>query len=149
MIDVMLVAPFSALSGRGSGMKAEVAVGFLNIASIHATIASVYSQGCFGQAWAVRVNAHPWRWACPYGITVNAICAGSVDMPLVRNQLHDLARRIIWLAETHIRECHPAKCANEATDRAGRDRVLALFSVGRRASITAPGLYIDGGLSKL
>ncbi|ESU72716.1 3-hydroxybutyrate dehydrogenase [Geobacillus vulcani] len=92
LIDVMLVAPFIAIKHVFPTMKQQNYGRIINIASINGLVGfagkAAYNSAKHGVIGLTKVAALE---GAPYGITVNALCPGYVDTPLVRNQLSDLA----------------------------------------------------------
>jgi 3-hydroxybutyrate dehydrogenase len=92
MLEVMVVAPFVALRQLLPGMRARGWGRVIHLASINALVGFEGKVGYNTAKHAVlgltRVAALE---AARDGVTVNAICPGYVDTPLVRNQLADLA----------------------------------------------------------
>ena len=92
MIKVMLTAPFIAIKHSLSLMKQQNYGRILNIASINGLVGfagkAAYNSAKHGVIGLTKVTALE---AAPYGITVNALCPGYVDTPLVRGQLQELA----------------------------------------------------------
>ncbi|WP_231633237.1 3-hydroxybutyrate dehydrogenase [Numidum massiliense] len=92
MVDVMLVAPFIALKHALPIMKRQQYGRVINMASINGLIGfagkAAYNSAKHGVIGLTKVAALE---TADDGITVNAICPGYVDTPLVRNQLRDLA----------------------------------------------------------
>jgi 3-hydroxybutyrate dehydrogenase len=93
LLKVMLVAPFVATKHVFPGMKARRHGRVVNVASINGLVGFAgkagYNSAKHGLLGLTKVAALE---GAPHGITVNAICPGYVDTPLVRNQLGDLAR---------------------------------------------------------
>lgn len=89
---VMLVAPFMATKHVFPIMKKQGFGRILNMASINGLIGfagkAAYNSSKHGVIGLTKVTALE---GAEHGITVNAICPGYVDTPLVRNQLEDLA----------------------------------------------------------
>ncbi|WP_188456781.1 3-hydroxybutyrate dehydrogenase [Virgibacillus oceani] len=89
---VMLVAPFMAIKHVFPTMKKQGFGRIINMASINGLIGfagkAAYNSAKHGVIGLTKVAALE---GAEHGITVNAICPGYVDTPLVRNQLEDLA----------------------------------------------------------
>jgi 3-hydroxybutyrate dehydrogenase len=93
LLEVMLVAPFVAIKHVFPVMKRQGRGRIVNVASINGLVGFAgkvgYNSAKHGLIGLTRVAALE---GAPHGITVNAICPGYVDTPMVRNQLSDLAR---------------------------------------------------------
>lgn len=93
MLKVMLTAPFIAIKKAFPIMKKQGFGRVLNIASINGVIGfagkSAYNSAKHGLIGLTKVTALE---AADSGVTVNAICPGYVDTPLVRGQFEDLAK---------------------------------------------------------
>lgn len=92
LTKVMLVAPFVATKHVFPIMKEQKFGRIINMSSINGLIGfagkAAYNSAKHGVIGLTKVTALE---GAPHGITVNAICPGYVDTPLVRNQLQDLA----------------------------------------------------------
>ena len=93
MMAVMLTAPFLLTQHVWQAMKANGWGRIINISSIHGRVASPFKSAYvtakhgligFTRSAALEGGAH--------GITVNAICPGYVQTPLVEEQIADQAR---------------------------------------------------------
>ncbi|MCD5324526.1 MULTISPECIES: 3-hydroxybutyrate dehydrogenase [Pontibacillus] len=93
MVKVMLTAPFMAIKHVFPIMKKQGSGRIINMASINGLIGfsgkSAYNSSKHGVIGLTKVSALE---GAEHGITVNAICPGYVDTPLVRGQLEDLAK---------------------------------------------------------
>jgi 3-hydroxybutyrate dehydrogenase len=93
LLRVMLVAPFLAIKRAFPLMKRQRWGRVVNVASVNGLVGFAgkagYNSAKHGLIGLTRVAALE---GAPHGITVNALCPGYVDTPLVRNQLADLAR---------------------------------------------------------
>ena len=92
MIQVMLVAPFQLIRALLPGMKQNGWGRIINVASIHAVVASPFKSayisakhGLLGLTRCVALEA------APFGVTVNAVCPAYVRTPLVEKQIADQA----------------------------------------------------------
>lgn len=92
MTKIMLIAPFMAIKHVMPMMKKQGFGRIINMASINGVIGfagkSAYNSAKHGVIGLTKVAALE---GAEYGVTVNAICPGYCDTPLVRNQLVDLA----------------------------------------------------------
>ncbi len=93
MLSLMLTAPFLLTKYAWPGMKKQGWGRIVNIASIHALVASpnkvAYTSAKHGLIGLTRTAALEGG---THGITVNALCPAYVRTPLVENQIADQAR---------------------------------------------------------
>ena len=93
MISLMLTAPFLLTRYCWPAMKKQKWGRVVNIASIHALIASPYKVGYISAKHGlVGLTRTAALEGGEHGITVNAICPAYVRTPLVDNQIADQAR---------------------------------------------------------
>ncbi|KTR27613.1 3-hydroxybutyrate dehydrogenase [Exiguobacterium indicum] len=147
MIKIMLTAPFIATKHAFSIMKEQGYGRILNMASINGLIGfagkAAYNSAKHGLLGLTKVAALE---GAEHGITVNAICPGYVDTPLVRNQMEDLAKtrhvELEKVLEEVIYPLVPQKrllAVEEIAD-------YALFLASRKAKgITGQANVLDGG----
>jgi 3-hydroxybutyrate dehydrogenase len=92
MLEVMLTAPFVAIKRVLPPMKAQRHGRIINLASINGLVGfagkAAYNSAKHGVIGLTKVAALE---CAPFGVTVNALCPGYVDTPLVRGQFEDLA----------------------------------------------------------
>jgi 3-hydroxybutyrate dehydrogenase len=92
LIKVMLTAPFIGIKSVFPIMKEQGFGRVINMASINGVIGfagkAAYNSAKHGVIGLTKVAALE---GAAHGITVNALCPGYVDTPLVQNQLKDLA----------------------------------------------------------
>lgn len=92
LIKVMLTAPFIAIKKAFPIMKEQGFGRIINMASINGLVGfagkSAYCSAKHGVIGLTKVAALE---GAEHGITVNALCPGYVDTPLVQNQLKDIA----------------------------------------------------------
>ncbi|MGQ0419315.1 3-hydroxybutyrate dehydrogenase, partial [Bacillus sp. HC-Mk] len=92
LIQIMQIAPFIAIKHAFPIMKQQKYGRIINIASINGLVGfagkAAYNSAKHGVIGLTKVAALE---GATHGITVNALCPGYVDTPLVRNQLQDLA----------------------------------------------------------
>ncbi|MGR3763375.1 3-hydroxybutyrate dehydrogenase [Rossellomorea sp. NS-SX7] len=92
LIKIMLTAPFIATKFAFPHMKKQKFGRIINMASINGLIGfagkAAYNSAKHGVIGLTKVSALE---GAEHGITVNAMCPGYVDTPLVRNQLKDIS----------------------------------------------------------
>ena len=144
---VMLVAPFMATKHVFPIMKKQGFGRIINMASINGLVGfagkSAYNSSKHGVIGLTKVTALE---GAEHGITVNAVCPGYVDTPLVRNQLEDLAdNRNVSLEkvlEEVIYPLVPQKRLLQVQEVA--DYTLFLAS-DQAKGVTGQAVVIDGG----
>lgn len=147
MINLMLVGPFIATKYAFPIMKRQGFGRIINVASINGLIGfsgkAAYNSAKHGLIGLTKVGALE---GATHGITVNALCPGYVDTPLVRNQLADLAKTrgvaVERVLEEVIFPLVPQRrlvSVKEVADYA----VFLSADTGR--SITGQAVVIDGG----
>jgi 3-hydroxybutyrate dehydrogenase len=147
LVRVMLVAPFMATKHVFPLMKRQHHGRILNMASINGLVGfagkAAYNSAKHGLVGLTRVAALE---GAAHGITVNALCPGYVDTPLVRNQLGDLARTrgvpLERVLEDVIYPLVPLRRLLTVDEVAA----YAVFLAGDGAGgITGQAVVIDGG----
>ncbi|QQB73701.1 3-hydroxybutyrate dehydrogenase [Fusobacterium canifelinum] len=147
MIKVMLTAPFIAIKKVFPIMKKQKFGRIINMASINGVIGfagkSAYNSAKHGLIGLTKVTALE---AANSGITVNAICPGYVDTPLVRGQFEDLAKtRNIPLDEVLNSVLYPLIPQKRLLDvQEIADYTLFLCSE-KAKGITGQACILDGG----
>ncbi|MBO9604607.1 MAG: 3-hydroxybutyrate dehydrogenase [Paenibacillaceae bacterium] len=147
MVRVMLTAPFIAIKHLFPLMKAQGGGRILNIASINGVIGfagkAAYNSAKHGVVGLTKVAALE---GAPYGITVNALCPGYVDTPLVRGQLQDLAAsRGVPLENVLEEVIYPLVPQRRLLD-VGEVADYAVFLASDKAKgVTGQAVLIDGG----
>jgi 3-hydroxybutyrate dehydrogenase len=147
LLRVMLVAPFLATKRVFPIMKRERYGRIINMASINGLVGfagkAAYNSAKHGVIGLTRVAALE---GAAHGITVNALCPGYVDTPLVRNQLADLARirnvPLDRVLEDVIYPLVPIRRLLSTKEISN----YALFLAGEQSGgITGQAVVIDGG----
>ncbi|WP_347861897.1 3-hydroxybutyrate dehydrogenase [Salimicrobium sp. PL1-032A] len=144
---VMLVAPFMSIKHVFPVMKKQGSGRILNMASINGLVGfagkAAYNSSKHGVIGLTKVTALE---GAEHGITVNALCPGYVDTPLVRNQLDDLAQNrntsLESVLEDVIYPLVPQKRLLSVQEVAD----YALFLASDKAKgVTGQAVVIDGG----
>lgn len=144
---VMLVAPFIATKYVFPIMKKQGSGRIINMASINGIIGfagkAAYNSAKHGVIGLSKVTALE---GAEHGITVNALCPGYVDTPLVRNQFGDLAKNrnvsIEKVLEEVLFPLVPQKRLLSVQEIAD----YALFLASDKAKgVTGQAVVIDGG----
>ncbi|MDQ0189110.1 3-hydroxybutyrate dehydrogenase [Alicyclobacillus cycloheptanicus] len=147
MIDLMLVGPFLAIKHVFPVMKKQGFGRIINIASVNGLIGfagkAAYNSAKHGVIGLTKVAALE---GATCGITVNALCPGYVDTPLVRNQLADLAKTRNVPVERVLEEViYPLVPQRRLLDpREVADYAVFLASDKAR-SVTGQAVVMDGG----
>ncbi len=147
MIKIMLTAPFMLTKAVFPVMKEQGFGRIINIASINGVIGfagkAAYNSAKHGVIGLTKVAALE---GAEHGITVNALCPGYVDTPLVRGQMEDLAKTRNVPLEKVLAEVLlplvPQKRLLDVTEVA--DYALFLASDSAKG-VTGQAAVIDGG----
>lgn len=147
LLKVMLTAPFIGIKHVFPLMKKQGGGKVINMASINGLIGfsgkAAYNSAKHGVIGLTKVAALE---GAEHGITVNALCPGYVDTPLVQNQLQDLAATRNVPLEKVIEEVIfplvPQKRLLTVTEIAD----YAIFLASDKAKgVTGQAVVIDGG----
>lgn len=147
LLKVMLTAPFIGIKHSFPIMKQQGFGRIINISSINGLVGfagkAAYNSAKHGIIGLTKVAALE---GAADGITVNALCPGYVDTPLVRNQLEDLARTrnvpLDRVLEEVIYPLVPQKrllAVQEVADYA------VLLASDKLKGVTGSAVLIDGG----
>jgi 3-hydroxybutyrate dehydrogenase len=147
LLKVMLVAPFVAIKRVFPIMKRQGWGRVVNVASINGLVGFAgkagYNSAKHGVLGLTKVAALE---GAPHGITVNALCPGYVDTPLVRNQLADLARTrgvpLERVLEEVIYPLVPMRRLLTVEDVAG---YVGFLAGDRARGVTGVPVIVDGG----
>lgn len=147
LVKIMLTAPFMATKHVLPHMRKRGFGRILNMASINGLVGfagkAAYNSAKHGVIGLTKVAALE---TAADGITVNAICPGYVDTPLVRNQFQDLANTrnvpLESVLEEIIYPLVPQKRLLDVKEIAD----LALFLASDAAKgMTGQAVVLDGG----
>ncbi|MBN9656290.1 3-hydroxybutyrate dehydrogenase [Halobacillus litoralis] len=147
ILDIMLKGPFYGTKYAFPHMKEQGYGRILNMASINGLIGFAgkagYNSAKHGVIGLTKVAALE---AADHGITVNAICPGYVDTPLVQNQLEDLAKSRNIDKEKALEEVIYPLVPQNRLLKVQEIADYAIFLVSEKAkSITGQAAVIDGG----
>ena len=147
LIKIMQIAPFIAIKHAFPIMKKQQYGRIINVASINGLVGfagkAAYNSAKHGVIGLTKVAALE---GATHGITLNALCPGYVDTPLVRNQLQDLATTrnvpLERVLEDVIYPLVPQKRLLAVEEIAN----YALFLASEKTKgITGQAVVIDGG----
>jgi 3-hydroxybutyrate dehydrogenase len=147
LVRVMLIAPFLATKQVFPLMKRQRWGRIINMASINGLVGfagkAAYNSAKHGVIGLTKVAALE---GAAHGITVNALCPGYVDTPLVQNQLADLARtRQVPLERVLEEVIYPLVPMRRLLSvKEVSDYALYLAS-DKAGGITGQAVVVDGG----
>ncbi|WP_242342225.1 3-hydroxybutyrate dehydrogenase [Anaeromyxobacter terrae] len=147
LLRVMLVAPFLATKHAFPAMKRQAFGRILNVASINGLVGfagkCAYNSAKHGLIGLTKVAALE---GAQHGITVNALCPGYVETPLVRNQLADLARtRRVPLERVFEEVIYPLVPLRRLLTPAEVAAYALFLASDAAGGITGAAAVIDGG----
>lgn len=147
MLKVMLVAPFIAIKRAFPTMKKQKHGRVINMASINGVIGfagkSAYNSAKHGIVGLTKVAALE---AADSGITVNAICPGYVDTPLVRGQFEDLSKtRGIPLENVLEEVLYPLVPQKRLIDVQEIADYVSFLASDKAKGVTGQAVLLDGG----
>jgi len=147
MIKLMLTSPFIAIKHAIPIMKQQGYGRIINMSSINGLVGfagkAAYNSAKHGIIGLTKAAALE---TAAYGITVNALCPGYVDTPLVRGQLEDLAKnRNVPLERVLEEVIYPLVPQRRLLD-VNEIADYALFLASERAKgVTGQAVVLDGG----
>ena len=147
LISVMLTAPFIATKHVFPIMKKQRFGRIINMASINGLVGfagkSAYNSAKHGVIGLTKVAALE---GASHGITVNAVCPGYVDTPLVRGQLEDLAKtRNVELEKVLEEVIYPLVPQKRLLDVQEIADYTLFLSSDNAKGVTGQAIVIDGG----
>nr|WP_026174362.1 3-hydroxybutyrate dehydrogenase [Effusibacillus pohliae] len=147
LVKVMLTAPFIGIKHAFPIMKRQRFGRVINIASINGLIGfagkAAYNSAKHGVIGLTKVAALE---GAAHGITVNALCPGYVDTPLVRNQLEDLAKtRNVPLERVLEEVIYPLVPQRRLLSVQEIADYAVFLASDKAAGITGVPVVIDGG----
>ncbi|MFC0188111.1 3-hydroxybutyrate dehydrogenase [Fictibacillus aquaticus] len=147
LVKIMLTAPFIATKHIFPHMKKQGSGRIINMASINGLVGfagkAAYNSSKHGVIGLTKVSALE---GAEHGITVNAICPGYVDTPLVRGQLEDLAKTRSVPLESVLEEViYPLVPQKRLLDVKEIADYAIYLSSDKAKGITGQAVVIDGG----
>ncbi|TWE03680.1 3-hydroxybutyrate dehydrogenase [Peribacillus frigoritolerans] len=147
MIKIMLIAPFISIKNVLPIMKEQGFGRIINISSINGLIGfankAAYNSAKHGVIGLTKVAALE---SASFGITVNALCPGYVDTPLVRGQLEDLAKTRQVPLESVLEEViYPLVPQNRLLDVSEIADYAIFLASDKARGITGQAVVLDGG----
>ncbi|TKI57769.1 3-hydroxybutyrate dehydrogenase [Brevibacillus antibioticus] len=147
MLSIMLTAPFVAIKHAFPIMKQQGHGRIINMSSINGLIGfagkAAYNSAKHGVIGLTKVAALEGAAA---GITVNAICPGYVDTPLVQNQLADLAKtRNVPLEKVMEEVIYPLVPQKRLLQVKEVANYVAFLASKKASGVTGQAVVIDGG----
>ncbi len=147
MIKIMLTAPFIATKHAFPIMKEQGFGRIINVASINGLVGfagkAAYNSAKHGVIGLTKVAALE---GAPFGVTVNSICPGYVDTPLVRGQLEDIAKtRNVALDKVLEEVIYPLVPQKRLLDVSEIADYAMFIASDKSKSVTGQAIVIDGG----
>ncbi|MCZ8515616.1 3-hydroxybutyrate dehydrogenase [Paenibacillus filicis] len=147
MLKVMLTGAFIGIKYAFPMMKKQRYGRIINMASINGVIGfagkAAYNSAKHGLIGLTKVAALE---GAADGITVNALCPGYVDTPLVRGQLEDLARtRSVPLESVLDEVIYPLVPQKRLLSVEEIAEYAVLIASDKLRGVTGASLLIDGG----
>ncbi|MDN3450507.1 3-hydroxybutyrate dehydrogenase [Planococcus sp. APC 3906] len=147
LVKIMLVAPFVATKHAFPIMKKQGNGRIINMASINGLVGfagkAAYNSAKHGVIGLTKVAALE---GAEHGITVNAMCPGYVDTPLVRNQLSDLAKtRNVSLDKVLEEVIYPLVPQKRLLSVQEISDYTMFLASDKASGITGQAVVLDGG----
>lgn len=147
LIKIMLVAPFVATKHAFPIMKKQGFGRIINMASINGLVGfagkAAYNSAKHGVIGLTKVAALE---GAGYGITVNAMCPGYVDTPLVQNQLADLAKtRNVSMEEVLEEVIYPLVPQKRLLSVQEISDYTMFLASDKARGVTGQAVVLDGG----
>ncbi|MFB7302950.1 3-hydroxybutyrate dehydrogenase [Heyndrickxia sporothermodurans] len=147
LIKIMLTAPFIGIKHVFPIMKEQGFGRIINMSSINGLIGfagkAAYNSAKHGVIGLTKVAALE---GAEHGITVNALCPGYVDTPLVQNQLKDLAKTRNVPFERVIEDViYPLVPQKRLLDVSEIADYAVFLSSDKARGVTGQAIVLDGG----
>ena len=147
LIRIMLIAPFIATKHAFPIMKKQGSGRIINMASINGLVGfagkAAYNSAKHGVIGLTKVAALE---GAEHGITVNAMCPGYVDTPLVRNQMDDLAKtRKVPIEKVFEEVLYPLIPQKRLLAVKEISDYTMFLSSDKASGVTGQAVVLDGG----
>ncbi|MBM7647065.1 3-hydroxybutyrate dehydrogenase [Scopulibacillus daqui] len=147
MIKLMLTAPFMAIKKVFPIMKKQKHGRIINMASINGLVGfagkAAYCSAKHGLIGLTKVSALE---GASHGITVNAMCPGYVDTPLVQNQLEDVANtRNVPVEQVFEEVFNPLIPQQRLLDVKEIADYVVFLASDKGKGVTGQAVVLDGG----
>lgn len=147
MIKIMLTAPFIATKYAMPIMKKQGFGRIINVSSINGLVGfagkAAYNSAKHGVIGLTKVAALE---GAEHGITVNALCPGYVDTPLVQGQLKDIAKtRNVVLEKVFEEVIYPLVPQKRLLDVQEIADYAVFLSSDKAKGVTGQAVVMDGG----
>ncbi|TCP21073.1 3-hydroxybutyrate dehydrogenase [Scopulibacillus darangshiensis] len=147
MVKLMLTAPFIATKKVFPIMKEQKHGRIINMASINGLVGfagkAAYCSAKHGVIGLTKVAALE---GAAHGITVNAMCPGYVDTPLVQNQLKDVAdTRNVPVEQVFEEVFNPLIPQHRLLDVKEIADYAAFLASKKAQGVTGQAIALDGG----
>ncbi|QQZ08264.1 3-hydroxybutyrate dehydrogenase [Heyndrickxia vini] len=147
LIKIMLTAPFIGIKHVFPIMKKQGFGRIINMSSINGLIGfagkAAYNSAKHGVIGLTKVAALE---GAEHGITVNSLCPGYVDTPLVQNQLKDLAKTRNVPFERVIEEViYPLVPQKRLLDVSEIADYAVFLGSDKARGVTGQAIVLDGG----
>ncbi|MBT2569690.1 3-hydroxybutyrate dehydrogenase [Planococcus sp. ISL-110] len=147
LIRIMLIAPFIATKHAFPIMKKQGSGRIINMASINGLVGfagkAAYNSAKHGVIGLTKVAALE---GAEHGITVNAMCPGYVDTPLVRNQMNDLAKtRNVPIEKVFEEVLYPLIPQKRLLAVKEISDYTMFLSSDKASGVTGQAVVLDGG----
>lgn len=147
LVDVMLVGSFIGIKHVFPIMKAQNFGRIINLASINGLIGFAgkagYNSAKHGVIGLTKVAALE---SARDGVTVNALCPGYVDTPLVRGQISDLAKTRNVSEQSALEDVILAMVPQKRLLSVEEIADYAIFLASEKAAgVTGQAVVMDGG----
>jgi 3-hydroxybutyrate dehydrogenase len=151
IMAINLSAAFHAIKAASRGMMARKWGRVINIASVHGLVASPFKSAYVSAKHGiVGLSKAAGADLAPYGITVNAVCPGYVDTPLVRKQIPEQMKAHNMSEKEVIEKVMLDKHAIKEFVTVDNIAETVLFLCGEAGGkMTGIALPVDGGWSAM